>query len=298
MAFPEGLGHDSDAGLVALQRRPGGRLRDGGGIGGALGLDLFHGVDEFQGAGGIADAPAGHGIGLGHAVEDDGLVMEIRAGHQYIGERFVVEPDVLVDIVAGDDDLGIPLDNLTQGDELRAGIGGARGVGGAVDDHQAGALGDGLFQLFRRDLEALFQPRGDDDRVGVRQQHHVRVGYPVGGGDDDLVACIEERLGQVVEALLAADGHQDLIRCILQSVVAPELLAYGLSQFLGARHGGVLGEAGLDGLDGRRLDGLRGVEIRLSGAETDDVLALRAQLGGTGGDGEGGRGLDALYALG
>jgi hypothetical protein len=39
-----------------------------------------------------------------------------------------------------------------------------------------------------------------------------------------------------------------------------------------------------------------GVEIRLAGAESDDVFAFRLQAGGTGGDGERRRGLDALDA--
>jgi hypothetical protein len=48
--------------------------------------------------------------------------------------------------------------------------------------------GDGRFQLHRGDLEALVDAGFDDDGLAVGQDHHVRVGYPVGGGDDDLVA--------------------------------------------------------------------------------------------------------------
>ena len=40
----------------------------------------------------------------------------------------------------------------------------------------------------------------------------------------------------------------------------------------------------------------RRIEIRLAGAEADDVLALGLEAGGAGGDGEGRRGLDALDA--
>ena len=52
MAFLEGLHHLIDTALVALQSGLGSDLRDGGGIGGALRLDLFHGADKLRGAAG------------------------------------------------------------------------------------------------------------------------------------------------------------------------------------------------------------------------------------------------------
>jgi hypothetical protein len=119
-----------------------------------------------------------------------------------------VQQDVLVHVVADDEHLGMPAQHLAQGGQFFPGVDGAAGVGGAVDDQHLGLRGDGRFQLRRGDLEALVDAGFDDDRLAVGQDHHVRVGHPVGGRDDDFVARIDEGLGQVVEALLAAAGHQ------------------------------------------------------------------------------------------
>jgi hypothetical protein len=133
-------------------------------------------------------------------------------------------------------------------------------------------------------------------RCGAGEQHHVGIGHPVGCRDDHLVAGVEHRLGQVEEALLAAAGDQDLLRRIVQAVVALELGDDGALEFRRAVHGGVLGEAVADGGDGGLFDVIRGVEVRLAGAKADHVLAGGAQLLGAGGDGEGRRRLDGLHA--
>ena len=72
----------------------------------------------------------------------------------------------------------------------------------------------------------------------------------------------------------------------------------GVLELVDAVHIGVAGEAALDGIDAGLRDVRRRVEVRLAGAEADDVLAFRLQAGGAGGDGERGRGLDALDASG
>ena len=124
---------------------------------------------------------------------------------------------------------------------------------------------DGL-ELGGRDLELLIGPGVDQDRGAAGQQGHVRVGDPVGRGDDHLVARVQDRLGQVVEALLAAAGDQDLVRLVLEAVVALELGDDGLLELRRAVHRRVLGEAVVDGRDGGLLDVIRGVEVRLPGA--------------------------------
>jgi hypothetical protein len=66
----------------------------------------------------------------------------------------------------------------------------------------------------------------------------------------------------------------------------------------GAVDRGVFGEARVDRADRRVLDVLRGVEVGLAGAEADDVAAFGLERGGAGRDGQGGGGLDGLYAAG
>jgi len=53
----------------------------------------------------------------------------------------------------------------------------------------------------------------------------------------------------------------------------------------------------MDRVDGRVLDVLRRVEIRLTGAEADDVAAFGFERSGTRGDGKSRGGLDSLNAI-
>ena len=59
-----------------FDRRP---LTDAGGVRGRLRLDFAHGVDQFDRPRAIADPPAGHGIGLGHAVHSQCTVVTAPA---------------------------------------------------------------------------------------------------------------------------------------------------------------------------------------------------------------------------
>jgi hypothetical protein len=103
---------------------------------------------------------------------------------------------------------------------------------------------------------------------------------------------------KVIDALLGAAGHQHLVGLVLDLVVAAELLADGLAQLEDALDGRVLGAPGADGLDRRGLDVLRRIEIRLAGAEADDVAAGALEFLGLGGHGQGRRRLDAGDPLG
>src|SRR3569832_1092907 len=81
--------------------------------------------------------------------------------------------------------------------ELLAGVGDTGRVRRAVDDHEPSHRRDGCLELRRRDLEFLLNARINDDGYAVGQHHHVRVGDPVGRGDDDLVARIQQGLHQI-----------------------------------------------------------------------------------------------------
>ncbi len=65
-----------------------------------------------------------------------------------------------------------------------------------------------------------------------------------------------------------------------------------------AGHHGVAGEVGVDGGDGGVLDVARSGEVRLAGAEIDQVGALGAQFGGLSGHGHGCGNLNAADAVG
>ena len=89
-----------------------------------------------------------------------------------------------------------------------------------------------------------------------------------------------------------------MIALVRQSIVALELGDDGVFQFGGAIYCGIPGQALANGLDARIRNGQRGVEVRLAGPQSNDVLAFRLELGGPGGDGEGRGGFNLLNALG
>ncbi len=170
-------------------------------------------------------------------------------------------------------------------------------VARAVDHHHPSPGRDCRFQLCRRHLEALCDARLHDHRLAFRDQHDVGIGHPVRRGYDHLVARIDHRQCQIEKTLFAAARDQDLLRCVVQSVVALELRDHRRLQRRRAAHRGVLGETLVDRGNRRILDVLRRIEIRFARAQTDDVLAFRLQLCRACGNGKGRGGLDCLYAL-
>lgn len=96
----------------------------------------------------------------------------------------------------------------------------------------------------------------------------------------------------------AARRHESLGRLIVQPVLALELLGDGGAQFGNAFDAAVFGLAPLDGRDGRVLDIVGRVEVRLTGPQTDHIAARRLQIARLLRHRDGGRGLDAAQGLG
>jgi len=292
----EGAQHGIDAVLRTLQCRLGRDLGDGGRVGRALGLDLLHRLDDLCRPASVADAPAGHGIGLGDAVQYHTAIRQFRAGVEYVDEGCLGPEDVFVHVVGGHHDAWMLEQHLAQCFQFFTAVGHAGGVGGAVDDEQAGLVGDRRLQLAGGDLEMLVGTGVGEHGHAAGQQRHVRIGDPVGDRDDDFVARIENGLGQVVEALLAATGDQDLLRSIIEAVVALEFVDDGLFQRGGTIYRCILGKAVAYRLDGRFLDMVGGVEVRFTRPQSNDVLAGGPHLGGAGSDGQGRGRFDGLHA--
>jgi hypothetical protein len=101
---------------------------------------------------------------------------------------------------------------------------------------------------------------------------------------DHLVAGAEQHHDGVVERLFAAGGDDGLGGGVLDAVVVAIAADDRLLQLLGAGVGRVLGEVGVDRGLGRLADMLGRGEIRLPGAEIDDVDPLRLQRHGFGGN--------------
>ena len=125
--------------------------------------------------------------------------------------------------------------------------------------------------------EAVLGVRPHDHRRGVGELDLLDQRRPSRHVRDDFVAGAEQAHRGVVERLLAAGGDDRFGRRVLDAVVGLVARAHRPLQFVGAGVGRVLGEVGVDRGVRRRRDVWRRREVRLPGAEIDDVDALRLE---------------------
>jgi hypothetical protein len=178
----------------------------------------------------------------------------------------------------------VPQKYLEQRPVVGRTVGGARRVGGRVQEHPSGPRRDGRLQLLRRQAEAGRGVAGDQNGLALADLDNVRIGGPIGRRNDDLVARIERRHHGVEEDLLGAGRDRDLVQLVGQRVLALEFLADRLLQFRRAVECGVFRFAAVDRIRGGLLHVFRRVEIRLTGAEDDHRLAFALHGGGAGAD--------------
>ncbi len=258
-----------------------------------MALDLGHAVDDLGRPGGEADPPAGHRVGLGHPVDDDGLLLDVLAERGEAGELEAVVDEAGVDLVGDDVDV-LALDHLGQGQELVLRVGPAGRVRGIVQDDGLGGRGDRGLEGLGRQQEAVLLARRDDDRLALGQSDAFGIGDPIGGRDDDLLPLVDQGLDEVEEGGLGPGRDDDLLRAVLEAEVVLEALGDGLAQGQDAVALGVFREVVADGLDPGLLDVLRRGEIGLADAEVDDVDPFGLHGLGLGRDLQGGGGADAL----
>ena len=122
-----------------LDRRP---LRHRSRVRGRLRLDHRHRLDQRLGPAGIADAPAGHAIGLGDAVHRQRALVQPGLDLRRRGELEVVVDEMLVHVVGDHVDMRMPDQHVGQLLELGAGIGRAGRVRRRVEQHPLGLRRD------------------------------------------------------------------------------------------------------------------------------------------------------------
>ncbi len=291
-AAGEGLAHHDDVVEGSGDGGDGGALSHVGHVRGGVALEVGGGLYDVVGADEPADAPAGHGVGLGDAVDDEALLGDLGHEGGHGGELVVAVDEVLVDLV-GDDPHAVLDGPAPDGGDLVGGVDRSGGVVGADEEQHFGARGAGGFEL----VDGDFEPGGvvgvDDDGHSPGERDGFGVGRPIRGGADDLVARIAQRREGGVDGVLAAVGDEHLGGVDGDAGVAEGLGGDRLAQ-LGQAAGGcvaVVAHFGAGG-DGRLDDVVGGGEVGFAGAEADDVLPFGLEGLGLGVHGEGGRGGD------
>ena len=138
---------------------------------------------------GPAQAPACHGIGLGEAVDGNGIIREFQDGVLLAG---IDQP--VVDLVGddGDGQLDLQAFRCSISRQTPVGFAGELMIRALVRPVHA------LLYLGRVELEPVRTPGADEAGFGTQDLGEVRVAGIVRVGHDDLVTCIYQ----------AGNGHE------------------------------------------------------------------------------------------
>ena len=200
---------------------------------------------------------------------------------------------MLVDLVADHRQIVLHRD-LADGGLHLIGLEGARRVARGVEDDGSRPRRDGRLEALGVDDVPVFRTRLDIHRAAAGRLHHLRVGEPVRGGDQDLVALPDQDLERREEDALGARTNDRSVGCQARVAVATERRGHRLAQGRDARGGGVLRPSVPDGLDRGLLDVVGCIEVGLARGEGGDVDTLGSHLVRAGRDGQGrGRGKTA-----
>jgi hypothetical protein len=265
--------------LRAGQRREprvlGGRVDAGVGIDG----QTDRGVRQDPGPDPVAEAPAGHGVGLAPAVEQDHPFAQALVGQQARVAPAVVE-HAAVDLVGEDRDLreigqhgGDPLDLLGRDDA-------AGGIGRAVEDEQPGPGAQAGPQRLGRHGEAGRLVERQRHRIGARVADHGLVDWETRIRIGDLDPGLAEQQNGEVHGDLAAGHHDDMGRVQLDAQAPMQLRRHGLAQRQDAARVRIAVVAVTQRLDRGFDDVGRRLEVGLADAEVDDGAPLAGQLAG------------------
>ena len=196
------------------------------------------------------------------------MLLRLRDGRA--GERRFVEDQVRIALIEQQVDAAAvrqPHDAL----QIGARDDRARRIRRRVEDDGLRPRRDGTLDRFGGDAEVFALGGLNVNGFAARVLDDVLVGDPVGHGQDDLVAMVDQHLDGIEEGELAAGGEDRFLRGVVGAEVAGVALDDGLANLGDAGDDGVAREVGFNGGDGRVLDVARRGEMRLAGAEIDQL---------------------------
>ena len=205
---------------------------------------------------------------------------------------------MLVNIVGQDPDVRVFLEHVCERLEIGFGIAAAGRVRRRVQDQPAGLGCDRCFQLRRGQFEIGFLRAINDHRYTVEQDYDIRIADPIGCRHNDFVARVQGCHHGVEDDRLAAAADVNFVARVGEAIVALVFANDGVQQFRCAIDAGVAGYAFVEGFLGGIDDMLRRVEIRLAGAERNNVASTGGQVSGFLCDLKGGRRFDGAQAFG
>ena len=258
---------------INFQRRFRCCLQEGGHCGNLRRTEQQQPGEQFFRADEIAHPPAGHGIGLGEALAEDGLGAQVLPPRQVAAGGI---DQLVVDIVTDQVDV---FSQHRPGDGIQAALpqNDPRGIAGGIEDDGLRLLRQAGIQGFLRDLEVRFG-HIQKDRLGSCRRDNGGIQGEGGCWDDHLVPGVQDAGEGGIQGLGGPHRHQYLFRGSGSSPV----------RFKGGNGGAQRGRALVWGIVGfppgkgfqRRLtDGLRGSLVRLADGEHPAVRGGLGQIG-------------------
>ena len=240
------------------------------------------------------ETPAGHGVRLREAVEDDGAF-----GHaldRQDGVVLALVDEAPVDLVGqhhqviGHGDRGDALKVLLR--EYRASR-----VVGAVEHEQASARGDQRPQLIEVDAEVVGGAQWDGDGHGAHEAGHRLIDGEARIRHDHLGAGFGQRQHRECHDGLGTGRDDDTVGTHLDTAAAAEVGRDGLAKRRDTERWGVVRVAIGKRAGGSLGDVLRCHEVGLTYVEADDVAPSRHQSRDTGTGLEGRFGAQMIHPL-
>ena len=154
----------------------------------------------------------------------------------------------------------------------------AGGIVGEVQQQDLGPRRNSLFQHLRGDGKIVLLFALDKDTLAAGVLHHVLKRDPVGNGDDDFVAMVDEYLEEIEQGMFAADRGDHLFALVIAAEISRVAFDDGIAQLFDSADGGVLREISLNGCNRGILDVLGGGKVGLASRKVNQVNALCAQL--------------------
>ena len=229
--------------------------------------------DHVLGSCSIAESCAGHRVGLGEAVHDDGSFL--HAGEGRDGDEGLAGPvQFSVHFVGDAEDVVFDAD-LRQRLHVLVVSDAAGGVGREVDQHQLRLRGDGCADRFGVEHKAVFLEDLDPYRLAAQHDDHAVVRSVAGVGDDDFVTDVQRGFQCQQQSGGAADRDDHFVQAIAEASVRIGL-GDGFSQGKNTGVGRVEGFASVQGFLHGVGDVLRRNEVGLAETEGQHVVVLVA----------------------
>ena len=119
--------------------------------------------------------------------------------------------------------------------------------------------------------EAVFLVRGNENRYAAGHADQLRIGDPAGGGNQDFIPGVQNRLEDGEEAVFGAVADDNLLRGISQAMIPLHFTGDRHAQLHGPGDGRIARQPHVQRFLRGFADVRRGGKIRLAGAETDHV---------------------------